>query len=765
MECATRLIVITLLLALPGIGFSPARSQLQGQTGLSYRYSGASGPVQAMAELVSPERAISCGRDANPCTITLNVTLMRTMTLYEHVGNGQRAAAGYPAEWDDGAEPAQLRMASDSPLPNRAVSQFVYPVVGDGRRRTIFAVNNQVPGPVIVAYKGQNVQIRVINSLPDYNLTIHWHGQHVRGTPWVDGASYVTQCPIQPNEELMYSFSLDQVGTHLYHAHDAGERSDGIHGGLIVKDTRPDAAGALVDSPEEHTMVVTDWYHETWDVLLEKFQNDTFLDPVNNSVIYSPTPIADGTLSSHYPFVSGLINGIGRLFYPHASNCTPETKVPLQEFNVTAGNEYRFRMIGVQTWFALRLSIQSHRLRLVATDGVDVTTNHTTTDVDYIIIHSGERYDFVPVPVEANPTGKYWIVMETLETADELEARSYCVAGHRAYAILAYNSTLVGDPTAAYDPLNRGCTMENKCYAVNCPFANYPHSYNITCLNVEQLRLVEPEPVADDLSDTDLLFLNFQVVSGHYSRNAINGRHYLTPQAPLLTGNISDFDTCDAPTSHLHEARGKVCIHRYDFRSNVTDMVFMTVGNSAGGGHGHGHGGSSTGGHSAGGHGSGSALHVHGHPVHLHGFYFRVLKIGYPTYMHGAYSMDNMDVNCSADPYCDKGVTWGVEPNVTLDAMLPKKDTIFVPAGGYVVARVVRNNPGIWQLHCHITPHQVQGMTLVVDVLELFNRSLVPPNWPVCGPSPLSSAGSSDVSVRLFLLVLGSLAAFLFNAL
>lgn len=753
MEVVTRLIVLTLLLALFGIGLS-AHSQSQGQTSLSYRYSGTSGQLPAVANLVSPVRAISCDRGTDPCLITLNVTQMETMTLYEHVGDGQRAANGYPAEWDVGAEPARLRMASDSSS-DRAVSEFLYPVVGDGIRRVVFAVNNQVPGPVIVGYKGQKVEIRVINNLPNYNISIHWHGQHVRGTPWVDGAAYVTQCPIQSNEELVYRFSLDQVGTHLYHAHDAGERSDGIHGGLVVKDTSSNAAGTLVDTPEEHTMVVTDWYHETWDMLLQKFQNNTFLDPVNSSVIYIPTPISDSTLSSHYPFVSGLINGVGRLYNPHASNCTARTKIPLPEFNVHAENEYRFRMIGVQTWFALRMSIQNHRLRLIATDGVDVTTNHTTADVDYIIINSGERYDFVPVPVEASPTGKYWIVIETLETADELQARSYCVAGHRAYAILNYDSTLVGDPTTAYDPLNRGCTMENKCYAVNCPFAAYPHSYNISCLNVEQLRLMEPEAVADEPSDKDLLFLNFQVVSGHYDRNAINGRHYLTPQVPLLTGNMSEFDTCDAPTSHLHEARGTVCIHRYDFQSTVTDMVFMNLGNSAGGGHGH---GGSSGGH--GGHGSGSTLHIHGHPVHLHGFYFRVLKVGYPTYMHGAYHSDNMDVSCPADSFCDKGVTWVVEPNVTLDATLPKKDTIFVPAGGYVVARVVRDNPGIWQLHCHITPHQVQGMTMVIDVSEQFNRSLVPPTWPICGPTPLSSAGNSKASYSMFLpLVLGSVAA------
>ena len=39
---------------------------------------------------------------------------------------------------------------------------------------------------------------------------------------------------------------------------------------------------------------------------------------------------------------------------------------------------------------------------------------------------------------------------------------------------------------------------------------------------------------------------------------------------------------------------------------------------------------------------------------------------------------------------------------------------MIVPVGGYVVIRFRADNPGWWFLHCHIEPHQLEGMSMVV---------------------------------------------------
>ena len=45
-----------------------------------------------------------------------------------------------------------------------------------------------------------------------------------------------------------------------------------------------------------------------------------------------------------------------------------------------------------------------------------------------------------------------------------------------------------------------------------------------------------------------------------------------------------------------------------------------------------------------------------------------------------------------------------------------RKDTVYVPARGYVVLRFALDNEGLWLLHCHVLWHQAIGMGIVVQV-------------------------------------------------
>ena len=44
-----------------------------------------------------------------------------------------------------------------------------------------------------------------------------------------------------------------------------------------------------------------------------------------------------------------------------------------------------------------------------------------------------------------------------------------------------------------------------------------------------------------------------------------------------------------------------------------------------------------------------------------------------------------------------------------------RKDTVIVPAGGYVVIAFQADNPGYWFMHCHIEVHQLEGMALIIQ--------------------------------------------------
>ena len=43
------------------------------------------------------------------------------------------------------------------------------------------------------------------------SAAVHWHGLHQKGTPWMDGVAYITQCPIGPGQTFTYKFKVNTV--------------------------------------------------------------------------------------------------------------------------------------------------------------------------------------------------------------------------------------------------------------------------------------------------------------------------------------------------------------------------------------------------------------------------------------------------------------------------------------------------------------------------------------------------------------------------
>ena len=102
--------------------------------------------------------------------------------------------------------------------------------------RMAIAVNGQIPGPTLIVNEGQQVEIHVQNNLISQGISIHWHGMHQRGTPWMDGVGQVTQCTIGPQSTFLYKYNATPSGTFWYHSHSGAQRTDGLFGALIVKE-------------------------------------------------------------------------------------------------------------------------------------------------------------------------------------------------------------------------------------------------------------------------------------------------------------------------------------------------------------------------------------------------------------------------------------------------------------------------------------------------------------------------------------------------
>jgi iron transport multicopper oxidase len=56
------------------------------------------------------------------------------------------------------------------------------------------------------------------------------------------------------------------------------------------------------------------------------------------------------------------------------------------------------------------------------------------------------------------------------------------------------------------------------------------------------------------------------------------------------------------------------------------------------------------------------------------------------------------------------------------------RDTVSIPANGFIVLRFIADNPGVWFFHCHIDLHLVGGMgsTLIEAPDELQARHSIP---------------------------------------
>ena len=674
-----------------------------------------------------------CVSYAAVCTFNLEIDEIRTFTSYqklsvdEPTGIAMRGSQGVIYYFDYLGTPQPLQ--TDRSCATLDSSNCTNPQFVDGKTyRMGIAVNGQIPGPTLIVHEEQRVVIHVHNNLTSEGISIHWHGMHQKGTPWMDGVGQVTQCQIGPSSSFSYEYTARPSGTFWYHSHSGAQRTDGFYGALIVKESLrrrrqirkrlPKKYRNFTDLPDQHTLTLLDWQHEASLDLFTQVNADLgfYPDkplgevPTPNDTPYQGTRSFDNGGAGPVPYFSGIVNGKGR----HVD--VPYHKTRLSIFTVECGKIYRLRLIGAQSLYSYSFSIDGHKLTVVGTDGYWI---EPVEEVDYIMIHPGERYDFL---LKANATiNDYWMHAETMEI-NQTTGPPYESLGHVAEAILHYKQDGDSDdpddnvPSTKYQDTKdsspvRECTQQEPCKAVNCPFENFHESYNITCINVRNLTLLEPTPPRE-LPDpypkcpNCRHFLNFHF-EGEKQTSSVNGRNFILPSFPPQT-QYEEFQQRDNICSLAADCNPSTtdcsCVHVIQIPYDRTiQMVFSSIGPTP------------------------SA-----HPIHLHGHTFHVVHVGYPTYNSstGFISESNSDiacddVNCTKDGCNRKSCTmprWNepLKKNFTINKHTIRKDTVMVPAGGYVVINFLSDNPGQWFLHCHKELHQLEGMAVIVN--EAINR-------------------------------------------
>ena len=699
----------------------------------------------------------SCDTSATVCEFTLKIEERQSFTSYKF--NQQDLSFEGESYYLNGtgyiptvAQDADCNIKNPTPVtPGDFTSRGCsVPVTLDGiSYRSIITINGQFPGPTLIATTGQTVKFRVYNRLMSQSVSIHWHGLFQRDTPWMDGVAFVTQPPIDPGSSFDYIFKVQQSGSYWYHSHIGLQRSDGLFGGLILRDpvnffeqtVRPrvlpeDSNTELVDSPENHTITVLDWMREH---PIDQFipSNDSLFlypaDPINTVPTRASRPhdeseLIDGTGTSAVPYGSGLINGKGHY--------NSSTLAPLTVISVESNRYYRFRLIGTSALLAFNFSIDGHMLRAIASDG----NYFEPQDVQYIVVHSGERYDFILNTTNNGGQTNYWIRAETLIAGEP----------HRpALAILSYSNGKDIDWMNGYsnvpdDP--HKCSTANPCRVLNCPFPDYPTDTPLTCVSLLNLSALFPLPHKElpkfpptsGCSDC-IHFLNFGY-EGPNDDGFINARSLEFPDTAYATNcaqytsTQSDINTCDKCTV-TSNSTGCKCIHVIPLVNSATytsgaqeyeTVVFIFS----------------------------SLNSADTHPIHMHGHAYHIIHIGYGIYNEttGRVISPSNDLTCDTVGGACVIPKWtnGTPPadlynrikNGRVLSSAIMKDTVMVPGYGYVVVAIQANNPGYWFLHCHIEFHLAMGMAAILQEYDPLQHK--------APPSDINNHGSFQLSVEQF---------------
>ncbi|XP_049802828.1 uncharacterized protein LOC126237076 [Schistocerca nitens] len=545
-------------------------------------------------------------------------------------------------------------------------------VPADGIERPIIVANRQMPGPTISVCQHDIVQVDVVNGMTEETTSVHWHGQHQRGSPHMDGVPFVTQCPIGPASAFRYRFVAETPGTHFWHSHTGCQRADGLYGALLVRTPRAVDAHSRLYDEEGPVLQLADWGRPLG---VDKFVNHHHAAGDNK-----PTAI--------------LVNGRGGLRW-----ASGQPGPPPAHFTVQQGKRYRFRVINNGFLNCpIQMSVDGHSLLVISSDGADIDP----VRVESLVTYAGERWDFV---LEASAAvSSYWVRFQGLMDcgAEFTKAHEVAVLRYQGSDLampagnvswedaqrpgLSLNTLNAGPGTTdslVMSELSAASTLQDDAslspraahtfylgydfYAIDNPHFHHPKYYGMSHVVRNDHKLFTPQ---------------------------FNHLSLRLPSFPLLS-QFSDLDestTCNqtAMAGQGCESGYCECLHMLRVPLGaVVEIVLVDEGN----------------------------MYNANHPFHLHGHAFRVVAMG------------KLGTNTSVEEVRALDRAGGIKRKLH---GAPIKDTVTVPDGGFTVLRVSADNPGYWLFHCHIEFHVEVGMAVVFKVGEHSDFPPPPPGFPRC---------------------------------
>lgn len=264
-----------------------------------------------------------------------------------------------------------------------------------GTARTAHAINGSVPAPTLRWKEGEEVTIRVKNTLP-YASSIHWHGILLPAN--MDGVPGLSFKGIPAGETFTYRFRLKQSGTYWYHSHSGFQEQLGMYGAIVVEPREADPVSFDADK----VLVLSDWTDEEPMRVFTKlkamsdyynFRQQTVADLMRDVKEHGlRTTLVERAMWGEMRMMPTDLADISGYTYTYLAN--GHSPAANHEMLFKPGQRLRLRIVNAAAMSFFDVRIPGLKMTVVAADGQNV---HPVT-VDEFRIGVAETYDVIVQP-------------------------------------------------------------------------------------------------------------------------------------------------------------------------------------------------------------------------------------------------------------------------------------------------------------------------------------------------------------------------------
>ncbi len=515
-----------------------------------------------------------------------------------------------------------------------------------GKMKRAIAVNGQIPMPTLTFTEGDTAEI-IVHNMMDEETSLHWHGLMLPNKE--DGVPMLTQMGIKPHSTHTYKFPIIQHGTHWYHSHSGMQEQIGMYGSLILKKRNNDPTFRKgIDDIPAIPLILSEWTdlnpHNVHRMLHNA--NDWFGIKKKSTQGYWEA-IKEGHFGTKVTneWKRMLAMDVSDIYYDKFL-INGNSEQQLSQFKT--GDRVRLRISngGASSYFWINYA--GGKIEVVANDGNDVEP----LMVDRLIIGVSETYDIVVTIPEKNTSYELLVTPEDRTRSASIYIGEGVKQLHAPLPKLKYfeGMKMMNDMMKMNgDMKDMGMAMSLQKMDMNAVM--YPEISGEKPKKSQKTDMDKDMKIdhsSHNMGNNDIVTLNYNMLKSPYD-TSLPKKDSIKNITLTLTGNMNRY---------VWSMDNKVLSEVDKIQVKKGEILKIKLINNS----------------------------MMRHPMHLHGFDFRVLN--------------------------DNG------------AQSPLKNVLDIMPMETDVIEFAANTEGDWFFHCHILYHMMAGMNRVFAVGDYKNPEI-----------------------------------------